>query len=114
MKQIVSRLVQTFQIDKINWSAQILMTKKLLEHYTREEILYAIDYYKRMGKEIYSIAYLAKCMDKPIREMKAMQNITLQDGNSGDRNKRKFRENNEAISRKECFGDLFEKPNQGD
>ena len=90
------------------------MAKKLLEQYSKDEILYAIDYYKRMGKDLYSIAYLGKCMDKPIREMKAMKNIALQDGNSCDRNKRKFRESNEAISRKECFGDLFEKPNQGD
>ena len=90
------------------------MAKKLLELYSKDEILYAIDYYKRMGKDLYSIAYLGKCMDKPIREMKAMKNITLQDGNSSDRNKRKFRENNEAFSREECFGDLFEKPNQSD
>jgi hypothetical protein len=39
-----------------------------------------------------------------------VQNISLQDGNSSDRNKRKFRENNEAFGREECFSDLFKKP----
>lgn len=110
MKQIVNHFIKTFELVDVNWPSQMLMAKSLLKHYDKSQILYAIEYYKRMGKELYSLSYLTKCMDKPIREMKAMQNISLQDGNSSDRNKRKFRENNEAFGREECFSDLFKKP----
>ena len=53
-------------------------------------------------------------MDKPIREMKALQQIELQDGSSSERNKRKFRENNETFSREKCFGDLFKESDKID
>lgn len=114
MKRIVNHFVKTFEISNINWSSQMLMVKRLLKEYSEQEIIYAIDYYKSLGKDIYSLGYLSKCMDKPIREMKALQQIELQDGSSSERNKRKFRENNETFSGEKCFGDLFKESDKID
>lgn len=108
MKQIIAHFVQTFSIDNINWSAQMTILKKLLKTYSKEQILYAIDYYSQKGVHIYSLGYLSKCMDKPMSELMAKKNTACWGDNSGERNRRKFAENNQTGSREEHYLDLFE------
>jgi hypothetical protein len=114
MKGIIAHFVQTFGVDNINWSAQMTILKRLLKTYTKEQITYAIDYYANRGVHIYSLGYLSKCMDKPMQEYMAMKNTASWSDDSGERNRRKFAENNQAGSRKEYYLDLFEESEQSD
>ena len=113
MKEIIKHLGQTYGIKNINWSAQMMITKSLLKTYTKEQLLYAIDYYKKRGVEIYSMGYFKNSMDKPCRELEAQRFIANQDtGDSSERNQRKFREADATFGREKCYFDLFEEPNE--
>ena len=108
MKQIIMHLVQTFELTNVNWSAQMMIAKKLLKTYTAEQILFAIDYYAKQGLHIYSLGFLSKTMDKPMKEYEAVNQTKTWSDNSGERNRRKFTENNQAGSRAKHNLDLFE------
>jgi hypothetical protein len=114
MKEIITHFVQTFMLTKINWSAQTVILKKLLTKYTKEEILYAIDYYANKGVSMYSLGYLMNTMDKPCQELKAKQSTTAWGDDSGTRNQRKFTENNQTRSGEKHYFDLFKEPGQSD
>lgn len=107
MKTIVQHFVQTFGVTNINWSAQMAILKKLLKTYTKEQITYAIDYYAKRGTEMYSLGFLTKSMDKPMKEFMAIKNTASWGDDSGERNQRKFTENNQAGSRAKYNLDLF-------
>lgn len=104
--------MQTFDVKNINWSAQMVIVKKLLNSYSKEEILYAIDYYKQKGVNMYSIGYLFSAMKDPVDECKAKREVNLWSGNSGERNQRRLAENNQTRSRKKYSFDLYEEPEQ--
>ena len=109
MKQIVMHLVQTFGLSNINWSAQMMIVKKLLKTYTQEQILFAIDYYAKQGVHIYSMGFFnTKTMDKPTKEYEALNQTKTWSDDSGERNRRKFTENNQTGSRAKYNLDLFE------
>lgn len=112
MKTIISHFVQTFDIDNINWSAQMVILKKLLKTYSKQQINYAIDYYKAKGINMYSLGYLIRGMDEAITSYKAEIDISLQVGDKSERNQRKFRKNNEAFNREKYYIDLFEKSDE--
>ena len=106
-------LVQTFGLTQLNWSGQMVIVKRLLKTYTKEQLLYAIDYYAKKGVHIYSIGFLnTKTMKDPINDMQAVNEIKQWSDDSGTRNQRKFAENNKVGSRKKHYFDLFEEPGQ--
>jgi len=108
MKQIVSHFVKLFDVENINWSAQMTIVKRLLKTYTKEQIIFALNYYANKGVKMYSLGYLSKTMDTPVKEYIAEQNINQQVGDASERNRRKLRESNEALSREKRYLDLFE------
>lgn len=110
MKQIVSHFMALFDVQNVNWSQQMTIVKRLLKSYTKEQIIFALDYYASKGVKMYSLGYLSKTMDTPVREYIAQQNIMQQVGDASERNRRKLRESNEALSREKRYLDLFEEP----
>lgn len=110
MKEIISHFVQVFDVQSINWSAQMMILKKLLTKYSKEEIIYAIDYYASKGVSLYSLGYLNSTMDKPCIELKATKSTLAWGDDSGSRNQRKFAENSETRGGKKHYFDMFEKP----
>lgn len=110
-KRLINLFITIFEVSNIRWAAQVPVAKKLLALYNFEELDYALRYYKLRGVNMYSLAYLlAKdVMVNPVSLYKAEQVISLQDGNSGQRNNDKCaRKNNETNFGKEHYFDLFE------
>ena len=89
-KEIVIYCCKLFDVSDINWAQQILITKKLLEDYTDTQIIYALDYYKNKGKDIYSMGFLKGRMKDPISMLNAENTAQGSEG-SGERNQNRIR-----------------------
>lgn len=111
-RELVFYWCDKFKIDvkAISWSQQMSVVKKLLEQYTAEQIRFAIDFYCAKNRQMYSMGYLLKAMDKIPDLYRAEMAIVSQEGDSLDRNQRRLAENNETRSREKHYLDLFEKP----
>lgn len=109
MKKLMGYFVDLFSVKTINYPQQMRMLKRLMETYTKEEIQYALDYYAKNGVSMYSLGYLSeKTMARPLKEIEASKVIEQWSDDSGERNKRKFAENNKTRSRKRDYFNLFE------
>ena len=89
-KDIVSYLCKTFAVSEINWAQQIKITKKLMEDYSAEQIIYALSYYKNKGIGVYSMGFLKGKMKDPMSMLNAEKHLQ-RDENSGERNQERVR-----------------------
>lgn len=86
-KELVSYMIVSFSLEKIDWAIQVRHAKDLLTKYTWIQLKYAIDYYKKLGTPLYSLGYLKvkNNMKDPLSMCKAEESI-VEDNNSGKRN----------------------------
>lgn len=96
-KDIVAYLIVTFNVEKVDWSFQMKLAKRLLHLYTGTEIKYAMDYYKTKGDNVYSLGYLLTNghMKDPVSLYHAELNMQ-EGGDSGERNRERIRQNSKT------------------
>ena len=109
-KELVKYLATSFNISNLNWSLQVKLAKTLLEKYKWSELVYAINYYKNKGANIYSLGFLlyGNNMKEPI-SMYYAETHTENDGKSGERNRKRI-ELQQAQHREEYPRSLFTEP----
>ena len=114
-KEIVSYLVNSFGLKDVNWGFQMKLAKSLLTQYSYMEIIYALNYYKNKGIQIYSLGFLTYKMNMkdPCSMYLAEKNMN-EGGNSGERNLERIRQNNQTKHRTEYPIHLFEEPDEDD
>ena len=112
MKSIVKYFISTFGVQTVNWPQQVKIVKSLMERYSREEIVYAIDYYKSKGTDMYSLGFLNRNMEEAVTAKKTEEYLSTQTGDANERNKRKLRTDNQALDREEYYLDLFAEPDE--
>lgn len=110
--EIVKYLVTQFEVENIDYRKQGSLLKRLRQKYSDEEIIYALDYYKKQGASIYSFGYLLykNNMTAPCTELKAKMAVKQLNGTTMSRNRQRIRQNCETNNRKKSYFDLFEKP----
>ena len=113
-KEIVSYFVHSYGIEKINYALQTKHAKELLKKYKSYQITYAIDYYKNLNKNIYSLGWFL--YGDNMREPAMMYEAELhkQEGtDSGNRNWRKINQQNSKTKYREEYPcNLFEEPRE--
>lgn len=109
-KELVKYLAASFEIPNLNWSLQVKLAKTLLNDYKWEELIYALNYYKNKGINIYSLGFLLhkNNMKEPI-SMYYAETHTNNDGKSGERNRKRI-ELQQTQYREEYPRSLFTEP----
>lgn len=106
-KEIVVRLMDEHNVEKVNWSQQMRIANKLLEKYSEEEIMFAIKYYKTQSVNMYSLGWLTykNNMSAPLSKLQAMRDRT--DDGYEERNRQRVRQLREAERREDYPLSLF-------
>ena len=107
--EIFKHFAECFGIEHIDFKKQGSLLKRLKQKYSDEEIIYALDYYKKQGVSLYSLGYLlyGNNMIMPCTEYHAKEVVAKQDGTAESRNMQRIRQNSQAYYRKESYLDLF-------
>ena len=107
-KTLVTYWLDKFSPASVNWAQQMMLAKKLLERHTLAELMYAIDYFKNNGTDMYSLGYLTELKLKyPLSQYKAEQ-YSQEELNSGERNRMRIEQNNISEYRTDSVSYLFE------
>lgn len=109
-KEIVGYFSNLFDIKDINWPLQMRLAQRLKEKYKDQEIKYAINYYKDVGCEMYSLGWLLYKNNMKIPCSLYQAEINMQKGeDSGERNWNRINQQNSKAERRTeypCY--LFE------
>ena len=89
-KDIVDYFRKLFRVSDINWAQQVQIVKKLQEDYSDTQIIYALNYYRNKGENVYSIGFLKGRMKDPI-SMQNAERATQRSAGSGERNQNRIR-----------------------
>lgn len=112
-KDIVDYFRGLFGVSEINWPQQIRIVKKLLEDYSDTQIIYALNYYKNKGVNVYSIGYLKGRMKDPMSMLTAEKHVQRNEG-SGRRNQERIGKLRSAEYRAEYPQHLFTESGEDD
>lgn len=109
-KEIVVYFINTYHLQNINWPLQIKLAQQLQSKYKGQEIKYAINYYKDIGREMYSLGWLLYKDNMRIPLSLYHAEINMQKGeDSGERNWNRInQQNSKAKYRTEYPCNLFE------
>lgn len=105
---LVKYMASSFGLTNVNWAKQVGLAKQLLSKFSYSEILYAINYYKTLNANMYSLGFLlyGNNMKNPVSLFHAEMN-TQESANSGERNRNRIEQLRKAQCGKEPAGYLF-------
>ena len=110
-KEIVSYFLMCYSLKNMDWGKQMRLAQSMLKKYTGREIIFALNYYKDLGNCLYSLGWLTTGrMSTAITALSALENG--QEGDSGERNRQRAKQNSEAKLREDSIEYLFAEPEQ--
>jgi hypothetical protein len=113
-KKLLDAFYEIYKPRNINYAYQMQIAKGLVQKYSEDELLYALDYFNKRGISIYSLAYLRGNMEEACSLLKAEKFMDRGGEDSGSRNWKRVVQNSKAKHREVAPKYLFEESGETD
>lgn len=111
-KELVLLFLELFELKSIMWAKEMKIAERLLDNFCPDDLRYALDYYKKSGHTLNSLAFfIAKdynAVRKAIMMKNAEERMIEGDEDSGERNRRRIKQNSKANFGEKSYFSLFE------
>jgi hypothetical protein len=111
-KELVLLFLELFEPSDIVWAKEMKMAERLLDNFCPEDLRYTLDYYKKSGYTLNSLAFfITKKFDaihKAISIREAEVKMKEGGSTSGERNRRRIEQNSKTDFGKKSYFSLFE------
>jgi hypothetical protein len=111
-KELVLLFLELFESNDITWAKEMKLAERLLDNFSPEDLRYALNYYKKAGYTLNSLAFFItkgfSAIHKAISMREAEVKMTEGGSTSGERNRRRIEQNSQTDFGKKSYFSLFE------